>query len=319
MRGYDAFAGVVKSGGRTRRAAKMQILDADHPDIFEFVAAKATEERKARALAAAGFTAGLDGEAYKSVAFQNSNLSVRVSDAFLRAVRKDGSWTTRAVGGGAPLATLRARELLRGIAQAAWECGDPGLQYCTTIQSWNPCPASGRIAASNPCSEYLFLDDTACNLASLNLLAFLRDSGTFDTAAFRADIETLLLSMEAIVDRSSYPTRRIAKKSRLFRPLGLGFANLGALLMSLGLPYDSDRGRGWAAAITPLRPTSPTGSASSPCLSATAPRSTASRTDPGTCWTRRAPPGRTCWKGRASTGCATRRSPRWRQRARSRS
>jgi ribonucleoside-diphosphate reductase alpha chain len=252
MRGYDAFAGVVKSGGRTRRAAKMQILDADHGDILEFVAAKATEERKARALAAAGFTAGVDGEAYKSVAFQNSNLSVRVSDDFLRAVRDDDSWTTRAVGDGAPVATLRARELLRGIAQAAWECGDPGLQYCTTIQSWNPCPASGRIAASNPCSEYLFLDDTACNLASLNLLAFLRDSGTFDTAAFRADIETLLLSMEAIVDRSSYPTRRIAEKSRLFRPLGLGYANLGALLMSLGLPYDSDRGRGWAAAITAL-------------------------------------------------------------------
>ncbi|MHC4133898.1 MAG: vitamin B12-dependent ribonucleotide reductase [Planctomycetota bacterium] len=252
MRGYDAFAGVVKSGGRNRRAAKMQILDADHPDILEFVAAKATEERKARALAAAGFTAGLDGEAYKSVAFQNSNLSVRVSDVFLRAVRDDDSWTTRAVGSGEPVATLRAGDLLRGIAQAAWECGDPGLQYDTTIQSWNPCPASARIAASNPCSEYLFLDDTACNLASLNLLAFLRAEETFDTAAFRADIETLLRSMEAIVDRSAYPTPRIAEKSRLFRPLGLGYANLGALLMSLGLPYDSDLGRGWAAAITAL-------------------------------------------------------------------
>jgi ribonucleoside-diphosphate reductase alpha chain len=252
MRGYDAFAGVVKSGGRTRRAAKMQILDADHPDILEFVAAKATEEKKARALAAAGFTAGLDGEAYRSVAFQNSNLSVRVPDAFLRAVRDDDSWTTHAVGSGEAMATLRARDLLRGIAQAAWECGDPGLQYDTTIQSWNPCPVSGRISASNPCSEYLFLDDTACNLASLNLLAYLREEGTFDTATFRADIETLLRSMEAIVDRSAYPTTRIAEKSRLFRPLGLGYANLGALLMSLGLPYDSDRGRGWAAAITAL-------------------------------------------------------------------
>jgi len=252
MRGYDAFAGVVKSGGRTRRAAKMQILDAGHPDILDFVAAKATEERKARALAAAGFTAGIDGEAYRSVAFQNSNLSVRVSDAFLRAVREDDAWTTRAVADGEPVTTLRAGDLLKGIAQAAWECGDPGLQYDTAIQAWNPCPASGRIAASNPCSEYLFLDDTACNLASLNLLAFLRAGETFDTAAFRADIETLLRSMEAIVDRSAYPTPRIAGKSRLFRPLGLGYANLGALLMSLGLPYDSDRGRGWAAAITAL-------------------------------------------------------------------
>jgi ribonucleoside-diphosphate reductase alpha chain len=230
----------------------MQILDADHPDIREFVNAKATEERKARALAAAGFGGGLDGEAYRSVAFQNSNLSVRVCDALLGAVRDGGTWTTRAVGSGAPVATFPARDLLRGIAQAAWECGDPGLQYETTIQSWNPCPASGRIAASNPCSEYLFLDDTACNLASLNLLAFLRADGTFDTAAFRADTETLLLAMEAIVDRSSYPTPRIAEKSRLFRPLGLGYANLGALLMTLGLPYDSDRGRGWAAAVTAL-------------------------------------------------------------------
>ncbi len=252
MRGYDAFAGVVKSGGRTRRAAKMQILDAGHPDILEFVSAKATEERKARALAAAGFSAGLDGEAYRSVAFQNSNLSVRIPDAFLRAVGDDGSWTTRAVGNGEPVAVLRARDLLRAIAQAAWECGDPGVQYDTEIQAWNPCPASGRIAASNPCSEYLFLDDTACNLASLNLLAFLRPDGTFDTAAFRADIETLLRSMEAIVDRSAYPTPRIAEKSRLFRPLGLGYANLGALLMSRGLPYDSERGRGWAGALTAL-------------------------------------------------------------------
>ncbi|MHC5049527.1 MAG: vitamin B12-dependent ribonucleotide reductase [Planctomycetota bacterium] len=252
MRGYDAFAGVVKSGGRTRRAAKMQILDADHPDIGEFVSAKANEERKARALAAAGFTTGLDGEAYRSVAFQNSNLSVRVPNTFLRAVEDDDSWATRAVAGGEPVTTLRARDLLRAIAQAAWECGDPGVQYDTTIQSWNPCPVSGRIAASNPCSEYLFLDDTACNLASLNLLAFLRPGETFDTAAFRADIETLLRSMEAIVDRSAYPTARIGEKSRLFRPLGLGYANLGALLMSMGLPYDSDRGRGWAAAITAL-------------------------------------------------------------------
>jgi len=252
MRGYDAFAGVVKSGGRTRRAAKMQILDADHPDIFEFVRAKAREERKAQALAAAGFEGGMDGEAHRSVAFQNSNLSVRVPDGFLRAVAEGGTWTTRAVTTGRPVETFPARDLMRAIAEGAWACGDPGVQYDTTIQAWHTCPASGRIAASNPCSEYLFLDDTACNLASLNLLRFLGEDGAFDTELFAADAGTLFRAMEAIVDRSAYPTPRIAEKSRLFRPLGLGYANLGALLMALGLPYDSDAGRAWAAAVTAL-------------------------------------------------------------------
>ena len=252
MRGYDAFAGVVKSGGRTRRAAKMQILDAGHPDILDFVHAKAIEERKAKALAAAGFGGGMDGEAHRSVAFQNSNLSVRVTDEFLRAVREDKPWTTRAVTTGEPMETFPARGLLREIAQGAWECGDPGLQYDSAIQAWHTCPVSGRIHASNPCSEFLFLDDTACNLASLNLLAYLKPDFTFDAPAFRRDAGTLFRAMEAIVDKSVYPTPRVAEMSRIFRPLGLGYANLGAMLMALGLPYDSAEGRGWAAAITAL-------------------------------------------------------------------
>ncbi|MCK6458589.1 MAG: vitamin B12-dependent ribonucleotide reductase [Planctomycetes bacterium] len=252
MRGYDAFAGVVKSGGRTRRAAKMQILDAAHPDIHDFVRAKAIEERKAKALAAAGFGGGMDGEAHRSVAFQNSNLSVRVTDEFLRAVREDRPWTTRAVRTGEPVETFPARSLLREIAQGAWECGDPGLQYDSAIQGWNPVPRSGRINATNPCSEFVFLDDTACNLASLNLLGYLRPDATFDAAAFRRDAGTLFRAMEAIIDRSAYPTPRVAEMSRIFRPLGLGYANLGALLMAIGLPYDSVEGRGWAAAITAL-------------------------------------------------------------------
>ncbi|MFI5403458.1 MAG: vitamin B12-dependent ribonucleotide reductase, partial [Planctomycetota bacterium] len=252
MRGYDAFAGVVKSGGRTRRAAKMQILDATHPDVRDFVRAKAHEERKAKTLVAAGFGGGLDGEAHRSVAFQNSNLSVRVTDDFLRAAREDLPWTTRAVKTGEPVETFAARELLREIAQGAWECGDPGLQYDAAIQRWHTCPASGRINASNPCSEFLFLDDTACNLASLNLLAYLKPDFTFDALGFRRDAGTLFRAMEAIVGRSVYPTPRVAEMSRIFRPLGLGYANLGALLMALGLPYDSEEGRGWAAAITAL-------------------------------------------------------------------
>ncbi|MHC4224137.1 MAG: vitamin B12-dependent ribonucleotide reductase [Planctomycetota bacterium] len=252
MRGYDAFAGVIKSGGRTRRAAKMQILDADHPDILTFVSAKAIEERKARALTEAGFTGGLDGEAYHSVAFQNSNLSVRVNDSFLYAVEENLPWTTHAVTTGEPVDTFPARLLIRRIAEGAWECGDPGLQYEDTIQSWHTCPASGRITASNPCSEYLFLDDTACNLASLNLLRYLSEEGSFAIGRFREDVELLLRSMEAIVDRSSYPTPRITERSHRFRPLGLGYANLGAMLMSLGLPYDSAAARGWAAAVTAL-------------------------------------------------------------------
>ncbi len=251
MRGYDAFAAVVKSGGRARRAAKMQILDAWHPDVMHFVEVKALEERKAAALIAAGFSAGLDGEAYHSVAFQNSNLSVRVPDAFLRAVEEDAPWTTRAVTTGEPMETFPATALLERIAEGAWACGDPGLQFEETIQAWNPCKVSGRIAASNPCSEYLFLDDTACNLASLNLLAYEGAEG-FDAARLAADVGLLLRAMEAIVDRSSYPTPMLDRNSRRFRPLGLGYANLGALLMARGLPYDSEAGRLLAGAVTAL-------------------------------------------------------------------
>jgi len=252
MRGYDAFAGVVKSGGRTRRAAKMQILEATHPDVLNFAAAKQLEERKAKALMAAGFTGGLDGEAHQSVAFQNSNLSVRVTDAFMEAVLSGSDWTTRAVTTGEELGRFPARMLLRRVAESAWECGDPGLQYEGAIARGNPCANSGRIRASNPCSEFLFLDDTACNLASLNLLRFLHDDGGFDVDAFTRDIGTLLRAMEAIVDRSSYPTERITRNSRRFRPLGLGYANLGATLMAQGLPYDSARARGFGAAVTAL-------------------------------------------------------------------
>jgi ribonucleoside-diphosphate reductase alpha chain len=218
--------------------------------VLSFVSAKAVEERKARALISAGFSDGIDGEAYGSVAFQNSNLSVRAPDAFFEAVGNDASWTTRLVKGGDG-DTFPARLLLRRMAEGAWECGDPGIQYDDTIQDWNPCSNSGPVRASNPCSEFLFLDDTACNLASLNLLAYLRE-GSFDTRAFAADVDLLIRCMEAVVDRSSYPTPTIAQNSRRFRPLGLGYANLGALLMSLGLPYDSDDARGLAASITAL-------------------------------------------------------------------
>jgi len=252
MRGYDAFAGVIKSGGRTRRAAKMQILDAAHPDVLEFARCKGREEKKARALVAAGFASGLDGEAYGSVAFQNSNLSVRVPDAFFEAVDGDASWTTRAVRTGDPVDAFPARELLDAMAESAWACGDPGIQYAGPIDAWHTCPNAGPIRASNPCGEYLFLDDTACNLASLNLLKFLDADGTFAVEAFRRDIGTLLPAMEAVVGRASYPTPAIAEKSRRYRPLGLGYANLGALLMTLGLPYDSGEGRAWAAAVTAL-------------------------------------------------------------------
>jgi len=251
MRGYDAFAGVVKSGGRTRRAAKMQILDADHPDVFEFVGAKAHEEEKARVLLAAGYSGGLDGEAFGSVAFQNSNLSVRVSDDFMRAEERRENWQTRAVTTGAVVERFRARDLLGAMAEAAWACGDPGIQYADTIQRWNPCRAAGVIRASNPCSEYLFLDDTACNLASLNLLHYRSGTG-FDIEEFRRDVRCLLRAMEGTVDRASYPTERVDEMCRRYRPLGLGYANLGALLMAMALPYNSDDARGWAAAITAL-------------------------------------------------------------------
>ncbi|MGQ9752993.1 MAG: vitamin B12-dependent ribonucleotide reductase [Thermoanaerobaculaceae bacterium] len=254
MRGFDAFAGVIKSGGKTRRAAKMVILNADHPDIVAFINCKAAEEKKAQALIAAGFAAGfeVEGGAYDSVQYQNANHSVRVTDDFMRAVEDDGWWETRAVTTGEVLGRYRARELMRMMAEAAWVCGDPGIQYDTTINRWHTCKASGRINASNPCSEYMFLDDTACNLASLNLMKFIDDNGRFQVDAFRHAVDTLILAQEIIVDFAHYPTPKIAANSHEYRTLGLGYANLGALLMSLGLPYDSDAGRTLAAGITAL-------------------------------------------------------------------
>ncbi len=254
MRGYDAFAGVIKSGGKTRRAAKMVILNADHPDIMEFIDSKAREERKARVLIAAGYDAAFNapGGAYDSVFFQNANHSVRVTDDFMRAVVDGKTWSTRAVTTGQPVETFAAKEVMKKIAEAAWDCGDPGLQYDTTINAWHTCKASGRINASNPCSEYMFLDDTACNLASLNLLKFLDAEGQFDVEGFRHAVDITLLAQEIVVDSASYPTPKIGENSYAYRPLGLGFANLGALLMVLGLPYDSDAGRAYAGAITSM-------------------------------------------------------------------
>jgi len=254
MRGFDSFAGVIKSGGKTRRAAKMVILNADHPDIVSFIRCKADEERKAHALMAAGYPAGFDqvGGAYDSIQYQNANHSVRVTDEFMRAVEDDGWWETRQVTTGELAGRIRARELMRMIGEAAWVCGDPGMQYDTTINRWHTCKTSGRINASNPCSEYMFLDDTACNLASLNLLRFVDKDGVFDTEAFSHAVHIMILAQEMVVDFSHYPTPRIAAMSHEYRTLGLGYANLGALLMSLGLPYDSDQGRSYAAAITAL-------------------------------------------------------------------
>jgi ribonucleoside-diphosphate reductase alpha chain len=254
MKGFDAFAGVIKSGGKTRRAAKMVILNCDHPDIEEFIACKAEEEKKAWALIDAGYSGefNVPGGAYDSVFFQNANHSVRVTDAFMRAVLADGEWTTHAVTTGKPMHTYRARELMRKMAEAAWVCGDPGIQFDTTTNAWHTCPTTGRINASNPCSEYVFLDDTACNLASLNLLKFRRPGGEFDVEAFKHVVRVVITAMEIWVDNASYPTPAISHNSRDYRPLGLGYANLGALLMSWGVPYDSDRGRACAAAITAL-------------------------------------------------------------------
>jgi len=254
MRGFDSFAGVVKSGGKTRRAAKMVILNVDHPDIREFVHCKADEERKAWALIDAGYDGGFNvhGGAYDSVFFQNANHSVRVSDEFMRAAQNEQSWQTRAVTSGEVMERFPAKQLLDEIAEAAHVCGDPGMQYDTTINRWNPVKASGRIDSSNPCSEYMFLDDTACNLASLNLLRFLDGEGHFDVASFRRAASLTILAQEILVDFADYPTPEIAKNSHLFRPLGLGYANLGALLMAQGMAYDSDEGRNLAAAITSL-------------------------------------------------------------------
>ena len=254
MRGFDSFAGVIKSGGKTRRAAKMVILNIDHPDIVQFIRCKAEEEKKAHVLISAGYPAGFDqeGGAYESIQYQNANHSVRVTDEFMRAVEDDGWWETHAVTNGDVAGRFRARELMRTMAEAAWVCGDPGIQYDTTVNRWHTCKSTARINASNPCSEYMFLDDTACNLASLNLMGFVDGGGTFLTDDFKHAVDVTILAQEILVDFAHYPTPRIAANSHDFRPLGLGYANLGALLMSEGLPYDSAEGRAYAAAITAL-------------------------------------------------------------------
>ncbi|ODS55743.1 MAG: ribonucleoside-diphosphate reductase, adenosylcobalamin-dependent [Acidobacteria bacterium SCN 69-37] len=250
MKGFDAFAGVIKSGGKTRRAAKMVILNAEHPDIVEFINCKVEEEKKAWALIDAGYDGSFTGPAYASVFFQNSNNSVRVTDAFMRAVLDDGEWETRAVTTGEVVEVYKARDLMRQIAEATWICGDPGMQFDTTINDWHTSANTARINASNPCSEYMFLDDSACNLASINLMKFVREDGEFDAPAFQKACETFITAQEILVDNASYPTKAIERNSHDYRPLGLGYANLGALLMSRGLPYDSDAGRDYAAAIT---------------------------------------------------------------------
>ena len=252
MKGFDAFAGVIKSGGKTRRAAKMVILNVDHPDIMEFIESKMKEERKAQVLIEQGYDPAIDGEAYSSVFFQNANHSVRVTDDFMRAVEEDRDWWTRNVNDGKAVEQFRARDLLHEMAKSAWKCGDPGMQYDTTINRWHTCKATDRIHASNPCSEYMFLDDTACNLASLNLLKFLGSNGQFDTEGFTHAVDITITAQEILVDNASYPSEKIARNSHDYRPLGIGYANLGALLMSLAMPYDSDRGRDFCGAITAL-------------------------------------------------------------------
>jgi len=249
MRVYDQVAAVIKSGGKTRRAAKMQSLKVEHPDIKDFITCKMQEEKKAWALIEQGYT---PDEAYNSVMFQNSNLSVRVTDAFMEAVEKDAPWTTIAVTTGKPLEQHSARELMELIAEGTRVCGDPGLQYHSTINKWHTCPASGPINASNPCSEYMFIDNSACNLASLNLMKFRTDDGSFDVENFKRAIRIFIIAQEILVDSGSYPEARIAENSHRFRPLGLGYANLGCLAMSLALPYDSDAARAWAGAITAI-------------------------------------------------------------------
>jgi ribonucleoside-diphosphate reductase alpha chain len=254
MRGFDSFAGVIKSGGKTRRAAKMVILNIDHPDVAQFIRCKAEEEKKAHVLITAGYPPGFDqeGGAYDSIQYQNANHSVRVTDEFMRALEDDGWWETRAVTTGDVMGRYRARELMCMIAEAAWVCGDPGLQYDTTVNRWHTCKNTGRISASNPCSEYMFLDDSACNLASLNLMRFVDEKGNFLTEAFRHAVDVTILAQEILVNFGSYPTPTIAANSHDYRPLGLGYANLGALLMAEGIPYDSPEGRAYAAAITSL-------------------------------------------------------------------
>jgi len=252
MKGFDAFAGVIKSGGKTRRAAKMVILNIDHPDIVEFIECKRKEERKAHVLIEQGYDSAIDGDAYSSIFFQNANHSVRVTDDFMRAAAEDKDWWTKNVIDGQPAEKLRARDLLFRIADSTWHCGDPGMQYDTTVNRWHTSKNTARINASNPCSEYMFLDDTACNLASLNLMKFVNSGGQFDVSAFKHAVDITITAQEILVDNASYPTPQIAENSHNFRPLGLGYANLGALLMSLALPYDSDEGRDVAGTITAL-------------------------------------------------------------------
>ncbi len=252
MRVYDQIAGVIKSGGKTRRAAKMQSLRCDHPDIREFITCKMDEEKKAWALIEQGYDGSFNGVAYASVMFQNANLSVRVTDEFMEAAIEDADWQTYAVTTGEPMEKHKARDLLKLIAEGTWVCGDPGMQYHTTVNSWHTCPESGEICASNPCSEYMFLNDSACNLASLNLMKFRREDGTFDVGRFRAAVRIFIIAQEILVDHGSYPSKRITRNSHDYRPLGLGYANIGSLIMSLGLPYDSDSGRAYAAAISAI-------------------------------------------------------------------
>jgi ribonucleoside-diphosphate reductase alpha chain len=252
MRGADASAGTIKSGGKTRRAAKMVILNVDHPDVEEFIWCKATEERKARALEAAGFDMSLDGKDITSIQYQNANNSVRVTDEFMQAVVEDADWHLRAVTSGEIVKTVKARDLMREISKAAWECADPGMQFDTTINRWHTAANTGRINGSNPCSEYMHLDNSACNLASLNLLKFLDDDDRFDVEGYQAAIACVFTAQEILVGNADYPTEPIAETSRRFRQLGIGYANLGALLMALGLPYDSADGRAWAAGLTAL-------------------------------------------------------------------
>src|SRR5213596_3328807 len=252
MRGADASAGTIKSGGKTRRAAKMVVLDVDHPDILEFVWCKAHEEEKARVLEAAGYDMSLDSPDWASIQYQNANNSVRVSDTFMEAADQGKEWNLTARTDGTVIDTVDAKQLLRDIADAAWRCADPGVQYDTTINAWHTLPNTGRINASNPCSEYMSIDDSACNLASLNLMKFRREDGEFDVEAFEHACDVVFLAQEICVGYSSYPTPEIGRNAKRFRQLGLGYANLGALLMARGLPYDSDEGRAYAAAITGL-------------------------------------------------------------------
>ncbi|MEO8099108.1 MAG: vitamin B12-dependent ribonucleotide reductase [Acidobacteriota bacterium] len=252
MKGFDAFAGVIKSGGKTRRAAKMVILNADHPDVERFIWCKAKEEKKAHTLIDAGYDSSLDGEAYSSIFFQNANNSVRVTDEFMEAAMNDTDWWTVSRVNGERKSRHQAKDMLRQIAEATHQCGDPGMQFDTTINRWHTSPNTARINASNPCSEYMFLDDSACNLASLNLLRFVGPDGQFDVEAYRHAVDTVIIAQEILVGNAAYPTEKIAKNSHDYRPLGLGYANLGALLMSMGIPYDSDAGRDWAAALTAI-------------------------------------------------------------------